>query len=144
MNNVAVHQATALDELYEWWEDLHDRSTGSQLASLVVPKGWGSTTVLDAFAARASADDHRLGAVLRLPGREAPDGLGLQVAWLHELLDRQRFLGDLPGQLGLNRAEGVVEAAAGDVGSSWARDGGPGAGRGPADVAGAELRGVQT
>src|SRR4051794_17815541 len=52
VNALAAHQGAAIGELIEWWEDLHDRSTGSQLATLVVPPGWGRTTVLNVLAER--------------------------------------------------------------------------------------------
>jgi hypothetical protein len=91
---LATHQRIAMEELVERWEDLHDCKTGSQLARLVVPRGWGRTTVLDALEAHIAADDQRHGAVLRLPGRKAPDELFLQVAWLENLLKREDILRD--------------------------------------------------
>ncbi len=83
---LAPHERTALGELVEWWEDLHDCSTGSQLIRLTVPPGWGRTTVMDALEEQVRMDERRLGAVLRLSGRQAPDGLTMQIAWLEGVL----------------------------------------------------------
>ncbi|MEA2704149.1 MAG: hypothetical protein QOD63_2094 [Actinomycetota bacterium] len=114
MKALATHQDAAIAELVEWWEDLHDCSTGSQLVSLVVPPGWGRTTVLDELAERIDADESRLGTVVRLAGRDAPDGLAMQVAWLtSEFEDR---LPQAWRALGLDRSEGVVEAGLGLLG----------------------------
>jgi hypothetical protein len=110
MRDLAAHQGAAVAELIEWWEDLHDCSTGSQLVSLVVPPGWGRSTVLAVLAARIGADEARLGAVLRLAGREAPDGLAVQIAWLRGVVEDQGCLPQVQRALGLDRTESVVEA----------------------------------
>ncbi len=109
MINTAAHQGRAITELVEWWEDLHDCSTGSQLVSLIVPSGWGRSTVLDVLADRIARDESRPGKILRLAGLEAPHGLPMQVAWLTGVLEEQGCL-QVRRVLGLHRTEGVTEA----------------------------------
>ncbi len=109
MSILAANQRDALAELVEWWEDLHDCSTGSRLVTLVVPTGWGASTTLKEFEKRVSADGTRLGAVLRLEGRRAPEGLGPQIVWLRGLLEDQGFFPKVQRALGLDHSEGVAE-----------------------------------
>jgi tetratricopeptide (TPR) repeat protein len=115
VTELAAHQVAALNELMGWWDDLHDCATGSQLARFVVPPGWGRTVVLDALEARVAADE-RLGIVVRLSGKQAPDDLPLQVTWLEHLLRDKAVLAENRRALKLDRVEGVAEAGLGALG----------------------------
>lgn len=108
-----TNQQVALVELVEWWEDLHDRSIGSQAIILRVPPRWGRTHLLDCFESSIVADTSRPGVVVRVSGSEAPDGLALQAQWLEELLDRAGHLDAVRWALGLHRLETFTERALG-------------------------------
>ncbi len=72
--------------------------------------------MLNEFGRRVGTDDVRLGAVLRLDGAEAPEGVGLQVAWLRAVLDEAGFVPALRRALGLDRSEGIAEVGLGALG----------------------------
>ena len=52
----SIHEA-ALAELVEWWEDLTDRETGSQVLMLRAASGWGASTLLNQLAGPVGQDD---------------------------------------------------------------------------------------
>jgi hypothetical protein len=54
---LGARQKAAAGELREWWEDLWQRSIGSQVVLLQVPSGWGRKTVLDRFTEEIGAQD---------------------------------------------------------------------------------------
>jgi hypothetical protein len=77
---LANRQMVAAAELSEWREDVAD-GVGSRIVLLKVPQGWGRSTVLDWLAeAVESAEGDPVTFVLRIPGRELPEGRGSQAA----------------------------------------------------------------
>jgi hypothetical protein len=102
-------QEAAAGELVEWWEDLWQRGIGSQVVLLRVPPGWGRTAVLDRLDEVVTAADVPVTLVVRVNGRELPDGLGPQAAVLpSELIDAEarHRVAEL---LGLDRLPGGVQ-----------------------------------
>jgi hypothetical protein len=50
------HQGV-LEELTEWWKDISEKGIGSRVVLVVVPPGWGATTVLREFEAMVADPD---------------------------------------------------------------------------------------
>ncbi len=76
----------AVSELIEWFEDVAgldaDLGIGARCVVLPVAEGWARTTVLECLADHVAQQDHRQALAVTLEGREAPDGVELQAAWL--------------------------------------------------------------
>lgn len=106
-------------ELAEWWEDLWQCHTGSRVVLLKVPSGWGRTTVLDRLEAETSGgEDAPVTLMLRINGRDLPDGVGLQAQALRTRL--ARVLHPRPGEtfravelLGLDEPGGQIQLGLG-------------------------------
>ena len=110
---LAGRQQAAADELAEWWEDLWQRGIGSQIVLVQVPPGWGRSTVLDRLAQIVGAEDAPVTLVVRVNGRELPDGLGLQAAVLRGVLAATGSRHRVTELLGLDRLAGGVQMGAG-------------------------------
>jgi hypothetical protein len=106
-------QEAAAGELAEWWEDLWQRGIGPQVALLQVPSGWGRSTVLDQANMVVSAADSPVTLVVRINGRELPDGLGLQAAVLSGVLADAGARHRVVELLGLDRLAGGVQLGLG-------------------------------
>src|SRR5260370_14316364 len=90
MKNSDQH-AAVLGELVEWWEDLSRQGINSTAVLLPVPPGWGRTCLLKQFATVVE-DDEAVSIVVRVPGREVPDGVGLQALELRKLFSEARVV----------------------------------------------------
>jgi tetratricopeptide (TPR) repeat protein len=106
------HLAVA-GELTEWWEDLWQRGIGSHVVLLEVPDGWGQAMVLDHLAAVAGGDSGPVTLVVQVDGRALPDEPGLQAAVLRDCLAEAGARHRVSELLGLDRADGVVQAGLG-------------------------------
>jgi tetratricopeptide (TPR) repeat protein len=74
-------------ELAEWWEDLWQAHTGSQVVLVSVPDGWGRTTVLNRFEADiTSRDDAPVTLTVRVNGLDLRDEPALQAQLLRACL----------------------------------------------------------
>lgn len=102
-----VHAAT-LDELVEWWQDLAQQEINSRAVLLPVPPGWGRTHLLNEFAAFVE-NDEAVSIVVRVPGAELPDGLGLQALKLRKLFSEARVEHRVAELLGVDRLGGVTQ-----------------------------------
>jgi tetratricopeptide (TPR) repeat protein len=100
-------------ELVEWWEDLWQRGIGSQVVLLEVPDGWGQYLVLDHLAGVADGDSGPVTLVVRVDGRALPEERGLQAAVLRDWLMQAGVRHRVAELLGLDRADGVVQAGLG-------------------------------
>jgi tetratricopeptide (TPR) repeat protein len=103
-------------ELIEWWEDLWQRGMTSRVVLVAVPPGWGRTAVLDRLAERAGGDDAPVTLIIRINGRELPDGIGLQAAALRECLAGAAYPHRVAELLGLDRLGGSVQVGIGIAG----------------------------
>src|SRR5690242_19392909 len=74
-------------ELDEWWENLWQAHTGSQVVLVTMPPGWGRSTVLDRFAARlASRGEAPVTLTVRIDGQKLPGEPALQAQVLRACL----------------------------------------------------------
>lgn len=102
-------------ELVEWWEDLWERDMSSRVVLVAVPPGWGRSAVLNHLAEAVDADDASVTLIVRVNGRELPEGTGLQAAALRQCLAGAARSHRAAELLGMDRAGGVVQ-----MGSGWA------------------------
>jgi hypothetical protein len=107
--------AAALNELVEWWQDLSRQEINSRAVLLPVPPRWGRTYLLDQFATVVE-DDEAVSIVVRVPGAELPDGLGLQALELRKLFSEARVEHQVAELLGVDRLGGVVQLGLGVAG----------------------------
>jgi Tetratricopeptide repeat len=106
------HLAVA-QELTEWWEDLWQRGIGSQVLLLEVPDGWGQGLVLEYLAEAADGDAGPVTLVAQVDGRALPQEPGVQAAVLRDILAAAGARHRVAKVLGLDRADGVVQAGLG-------------------------------
>lgn len=71
------------EELAEWLEDVTEGGIGSRVVLVGVPAGWGRSTVLQQFAAVASADEGPIVLVAQISG-DLPAGRAVQALGLRE------------------------------------------------------------
>jgi tetratricopeptide (TPR) repeat protein len=103
-------------ELVEWWEDLWQRGMTSRIVLIALPPGWGRSVVLNRLAGTVDADQAPITLVVRVNGRELPDGKGLQAAALRECLAKAMNSHRVAKLLGMDRLGGSVQMGIG-VGS---------------------------
>jgi hypothetical protein len=106
-------------ELVEWWEDLWERGMTSRVVLVVVPPGWGRTTVLNRFAEAADAHDAPVTLIARINGRELPAEVGVQAAVLRDCLAAAATRHRAAELLGLDRLGGITQMGVG-VGALFA------------------------
>jgi tetratricopeptide (TPR) repeat protein len=85
-------------ELTEWWEDLWQAHTGSQVVLVAVPTGWGRSTVLDRFKERIDArNDAPVTLTVRIEGQalQALETAGFRAQALARALKVQVLRADL-------------------------------------------------
>ena len=100
-------------ELVEWWEDLWERDMSSRVVLVAVPPGWGRSAVLNHLAEAVDADDASVTLIVRVNGRELPEGTGLQAAALRQCLAGAARSHRAAELLGMDRAGGVVQMGVG-------------------------------
>jgi hypothetical protein len=116
MQGGAGRHAELAGELIEWWEDLWQRGMTSRVVLVAVPPGWGRSAVLDRLARAVSRDDAPVTLVVRVNGRELPEGKGLQAAALRESLAGAAGSHRVAESLGMDRLGGAAQMGVG-VGS---------------------------
>lgn len=103
------HRAV-LEELTEWWEDLRDRSTGSRVVLVPVPRRWGRSRVLEEF--RGVVEDLDGPLTFNISGA-ALAGRAVQAQEMSEALTTAE-LGSYPARLlGLDTVAGEVQLGIG-------------------------------
>jgi hypothetical protein len=115
MVGASDRHTAVVDELVEWWEDVSQQGINSQAVLVPVPPRWGRTCLLDRFTG-AVEHDEAVGIVVRVPGRELPDGLGLQALKLRQLFSEARVEHRVAELLGVDRLGGVVQLGLGVAG----------------------------
>src|SRR5271169_5397024 len=107
MVGVSVRHAAVLGKLVKCWQSLSRQEVNSRAVLLAVPPGWGRTCLLKQFAAAVKADDVP-SIVVRVKGKQLPQGLGVQAQELKELFSEARAEPSVAELLGVDRVGGAV------------------------------------
>lgn len=113
MQGWAGRHAELAEELVEWWEDLWQRGITSRVVLVAVRSGWGRSAALDRLAEAAGRDDAPVTLIVRVNGRELPDGRGLQAAAVRESLAGAADPRRVAELLGMDRLGGAVQMGIG-------------------------------